>query len=198
MNENVTKSRLFIVTMIIVVGLPFLRAWVLMQNPQWITSQSNYGTLVVPLVTTDRDQFQGADLFSRQNIKELEGHWVLMNLVLDKGCLEVCQKAIHSSKQIRLMMNKDLVRLRRLVVVPDHFDTKKFGDWWQQDDRLLKVLVDEAMKEKLKRIIGANRQEGVLMVMDPLGNIMLFYPFGFDPYGVQKDLKKILRASQIG
>jgi hypothetical protein len=95
-------------------------------------------------------------------------------------------------------MNKDLVRLRRLVVVPDHFDTKKFGDWWQKDDRLLKVLVDEAMKEKLKRIIGANRQEGVLMVMDPLGNIMLFYPFGFDPYGVQKDLKKILRASQIG
>lgn len=198
MNENVTKSRLFIVTMVVVVGLPFLLAWVLMQNPQWITSRSNYGTLVVPLVTTDRDQFQGADLFSRQNIKELEGHWVLMNVVLDTGCLEVCQKAIHSSKQIRLMMNKDLVRLRRLVVVPDHFDTKEFGDWWQKDDRLLKVLVDEAMKEKLKRIIGTNRQEGVLMVMDPLGNIMLFYPSGFDPYGVKKDLKKILRASQIG
>jgi hypothetical protein len=198
MNENVTKSRRFIMIMVMVAGLPFFLAWVLMQNPQWITSRSNYGTLVVPPVTTKREQFQGADLFSKQNIGELKGHWILINLVFDADCSETCQQAIHSSKQIRLMMNKDLVRLRRMVVVTDRYNREKGGDWWQRDNRLLKVIADESITAKLKRIIDSDKQQGQLLVMDPLGNIMLFYNAGFDPYGVKKDLKKLLRASQIG
>ncbi len=96
------------------------------------------------------------------------------------------------------MMNKDLVRLRRMVVVTDRYNREKGGDWWQRDNRLLKVIADEPITTELKRIIESDKQQGQLLVMDPLGNIMLFYNAGFDPYGVKKDLKKLLRASQIG
>jgi hypothetical protein len=34
--------------------------------------------------------------------------------------------------------------------------------------------------------------------MDPLGNLMMQYDPGFDPYDVKKDLKKLLKISQIG
>lgn len=198
MEENVNKNRRFFMIILMISVIPFLLAWVLIQNPQWITSRSNYGTLVVPPVTTEREQFQGADLFSKQNIIELNGHWVLVNLIFDQNCSEICKQAIHSSKQIRLMMNKDLVRLRRMVIVPSHFDQKNSSEWWQKDDRLLKVIADESIIKKLELVIEGFRQEGQLIVMDPVGNILMFYHSDFDPYGVTKDLKKVLRASQIG
>lgn len=35
-------------------------------------------------------------------------------------------------------------------------------------------------------------------LMDPLGNIMMQYESGFDPYKVKSDLHKLLKISQIG
>jgi hypothetical protein len=37
-----------------------------------------------------------------------------------------------------------------------------------------------------------------IYVVDPLGNFMMSYPAGADPRGMNKDLKLLLRASQIG
>jgi hypothetical protein len=38
----------------------------------------------------------------------------------------------------------------------------------------------------------------MVFLIDPLGNLMLWYENGFDPYDLDKDLKHLLRASQIG
>jgi hypothetical protein len=38
----------------------------------------------------------------------------------------------------------------------------------------------------------------MLLLIDPLGNIMMQYEPGFDPYKVKNDLMHLLRASQIG
>ncbi len=40
--------------------------------------------------------------------------------------------------------------------------------------------------------------DGLLLLMDPLGNLMMRYAPGFDPYKVKDDLKKLLAVSQIG
>ena len=40
--------------------------------------------------------------------------------------------------------------------------------------------------------------ESALLLMDPQGNLVLYYPPGFDPYGLVKDLKHLLKVSQIG
>ena len=78
-------------------------------------------------------------------------------------------------------------------------DQRGFGNQQgRMDWTLLKVIADESITTELKLIIESDKQQGQLLVMDPLGNIMLFYNAGFDPYGVKKDLKKLLRASQIG
>jgi len=35
-------------------------------------------------------------------------------------------------------------------------------------------------------------------IIDPLGNLMMYYPPGADPGGMLKDLKKLLKYSKIG
>jgi hypothetical protein len=39
--------------------------------------------------------------------------------------------------------------------------------------------------------------EGSLYLLDPLGNIMLFYAAGFDPNDLKKDLKRLLTWSKL-
>jgi len=40
--------------------------------------------------------------------------------------------------------------------------------------------------------------DGDVLLLDPLGNIMMKYHEDADPYGIQKDLKLLFKASQIG
>ena len=54
------------------------------------------------------------------------------------------------------------------------------------------------MLTALASAIGKTPDEGVVILIDPLGNLVLWYDLGFDPYQMVKDLKHLLKASQIG
>jgi hypothetical protein len=175
-----------------------LLAWVFLQNPGWLNSRSNNGRLIIPVVSTDYQQWIGIDDFSLKHIDELKGHWVLLNLIPGKECAKVCRDALHKTKQIRLMLNKDLTRLRRAAVTLQAVDAQKVKTWWQDDTRLLRISVDAQLLNQINASIDKPLQDGVIIVMDPLGNLMMVYDAGFDPYLIKKDLTKLLRASQIG
>jgi len=128
----------------------------------------------------------------------LDGHWVMLNIIPTKECNKVCADAIHATKQLRLMLNKDLTRVRRAVIVMQGVHEKSFDLWCAKDDRLLKVKASDALKIKLTEQLTETITEGVLILMDQLGNLMMKYSTGFDPYAVKSDLKKLLRISQIG
>ncbi len=198
MNQKPTRSRSLVVLITIISVGPMLLAWVFLQNPGWLNSRSNNGRLIIPVVSTDHQQWIGIDEFSLKHIDELKGHWVLLNLIPGKECAKVCRDALHKTKQIRLMLNKDLTRLRRAAVTLQVVDAQKVKTWWQDDTRLLRISVDAQLLNQINASIDKPIQDGVIIVMDPLGNLMMVYDAGFDPYLIKKDLTKLLRASQIG
>ncbi len=178
--------------------IPFLIAWLFTKNPQWLSGRTNVGELILPPITTERDELIGIDQFTKDNLNELKGHWVMMNLIPGNTCNNACNQTIHKTRQIRLMMDKDLTRIRRVVVVLGELDIKQAGQWWQDDKRLLRVQASPSMHKKLKSIVQGTIDEGQIILMDPFGNLMMLYAPDFDPYDVKKDLKKLLRISQIG
>ena len=131
-------------------------------------------------------------------MKELVGHWVLVNIVPGSECGKVCLEAIYKTKQLRLMMNKDLTRIRRLVMLMQPVDNAVASVRWKDDLRLLRATLTKSLSEKIKQIRQGKIEDGMLLLMDPLGNLMMHYEPGFDPYDVKKDLGKLLRISQIG
>lgn len=178
--------------------IPFGIAWYMSNDTSWMAGGTNNGQLITPPVTTERNEFIGHDKFSTENLKELPGHWVLLNVIANSDCNAVCQQAIHKTKQLRLMMNKDLTRIRRAVLIVPEVNVEVAKQWWKEDARLLKIKPSGSLAAKLKAIRGADVPEGMLFLMDPLGNIMMQYEPKFDPYKVKRDLKKLLRISQIG
>lgn len=199
MSEQQKKNNRTIIIIFAMSIIPFGIAWYLANNTSWMTGGTNNGQLIVPPITTEKNEFVGFDEFSKKNIKELYGHWVLISLVSNKECVELCQQSIFKTKQLRLMMNKDLTRIRRLAVILPGIDVDLAKQqWWKDDTRLLRSKASAVFIAKLKKLKDGNIPDGMLLLMDPLGNVMMQYEPDFDPYKVKKDMGKLLRISQIG
>lgn len=198
MTEQIKKNHRTIIILALMTIIPFSYAWYLTTEPDFRPGATNKGELIIPVITTERVELTGIDQFSINNIDELKGHWLMLNIIPTEQCNKVCADAIHATKQLRLMLNKDLTRTRRAVIIMQGKQESSFQPWWDADDRLIKVKPSVALADKIKKQLGGNIADGVLILMDPLGNLMMQYPSGFDPYAVKSDLKKLLRISQIG
>lgn len=198
MTQQLKKNRLLILIIFGMSIIPFLIAWGLRQNPELLKGRTNRGELITPIVTTERSDFTGFDQFSSDNMAQLSGHWLIINVIPAHECSQLCLEAIHKTKQIQLMLSKELTRTRRVVLVFNNVAPETAAQWWRDDTRLLRVKPSAAVVKKMTEIRQGNVPEGMLFLMDPLGNLMMQYEPGFDPYEVKNDLMHLLRISQIG
>ena len=200
MTPQQRKNRQLIIGIFAMSIIPFSIAWFLAKNPELLTpSATNHGHLITPIITTQRTDFQGFDIFSQENLKELEAHWLIVNVIPKADCDETCLDALYKSRQLRLMLNKELVRTRRAVLVLDSNVSQEIGaNWWKEDGDLLRLKPNAAVIEKLNLLYNGQIPEGVLLLVDPLGNFMMQYAPNFNPYDAKSDLMHLLKISQIG
>ena len=170
------------------------------KNPELLkSSATNHGQLIVPIITTERADFQGFDTFSQDNLKEADAHWLIVNVIPKADCAETCLDALHKSRQLRLMLSKELVRTRRAVLMLDaNVSPETAANWWKEDVDLLRLKPNLAVIEKLNLLYNGQVPEGVLLLVDPLGNFMMRYAPNFNPYDAKNDLMHLLKISQIG
>ena len=245
MNNQQKKNRLLILAIFGMTIIPFLIAWVLKENPGLVKGTTNSGQLISPPITTERSDFTGFDAFSVENLKELAGHWLIVNVIPNTGCNDVCLDALLKTKQLRLMLNKELPRTRRVVIVFKDPSAEAASQWWLKDTLLWRLRRSENQEDKallmsllheenklddvlIEKLIGNDNREfalnselirvkpsaglakkivdirqgrvpdGMLFLIDPLGNLMMQYEPGFNAYKVKDDLMHLLRISQIG
>lgn len=198
MNKQLRRNRILIVGIFAMSIIPVIIAWTIFLHPSWLSDKTNLGKLITPPVPTERNDLLGIDSFSRANMKELPGHWIMINLIPKQECTVNCKEAIYKTKQMRLMLNKGLIRTRRVVILLADFDVEVVKSLWEKDERLLRARPSQHLLNKLLEIRKGAVPDGMLLIMDPLGNLMMQYDPDFDPYDVIKDLKKLFKVSQIG
>lgn len=198
MHNQKNKNHILILVIFGMSVIPFMIAWGLKENPQLLNGQTNKGQLITPPLTTEHGDLSGFDRFSTDNMSELSGHWLLVNIIPNSDCNEACIEAIHKTKQLRLMLNKELTRTRRVALVLKNVAPETADKWWQDDPTLLRIKVSDALIKKMTEIKQGTIPDGMLLLMDPLGNLMMQYEPGFNPYDVKSDLMHLLRISQIG
>lgn len=171
-------------------AVPMLAAWIAYFG--WHPDKhKNYGTLlaVKPLSQADGALLDGTPL----KLETLQGKW-LMVYVGESACDAACAKQLYYIRQSRISLGKDQERVERLWVVTDS---------GTPDPKLLKshagLRVWQATEPAFVRQFpmqhaGAHH----VYLVDPLGNLMLRFPEHPDPKGMIKDMKLLLKASQIG
>lgn len=197
MNQQKKNRRLILIVFTMSL-LPFLAALLFKMKPELLQGQTNYGRLIVPPMTTEAAEMSGFDAFSGENIQELNAHWLIINVLPSPDCNQACLDALHKTKQIQLMLNKDLPRTRRVALLLGNADPQRAQAWWQDQKALLRVKPSPSLLNKLHAIRPDGFADGTLLLMDPLRNLMMQYEPGFDPYKVKSDLMHLLKISQIG
>lgn len=112
------RGRAILLLIALTAVVPFLMAWYYAQHPELIEKTSNYGTLVVPVQTLPQDRLLAQPFSDPQRVEEVKGRWVLLQVTHD-GCGAVCKDALHRTHQGWLMLNKEMLRVRRVLLVKD-------------------------------------------------------------------------------
>lgn len=200
MAERAKRASWWVFWSIVAIGvLPLAAAWYLVDHPGVIGKPGNHGSLIDPPRRLDYDLFQPMTELSSRPLKEIRGRWVIIHF-FPNPCAQACQETFANTYKIHLLLNKDIPRVRRLAICSDAIlpasETLRFLD---KDESLYFAKVSPALLERLVPEIVEHPSPGVRVVlMDPLGNLMMWYDSNFDPYGLYHDLQRLLRASRIG
>ena len=150
--------------------------------------RANHGALLEPIVSL-------ADVSPESPLHaENDGHWLLLYMNVGE-CGDPCQFGLYSMRQMRLMLGREMDRVKRVFLhgdsVPDTVVAadEQAGLITLQDERLL-----QALSEKKPAELAA----GGYYLIDPLGNLVMYFHPELDPGDVVDDIKRLLKLSRIG
>ena len=151
-------------------------------NPNYFSESTvNYGELVRPVIATEEGDIE------IDGSASLQGIWTMV--YVSSRCDDVCEKAVADMKTIRTLMNADMRRIQRMIIIENNSTPTV------NDETLIKArITSEKLTKSLKKYT-----ENAIYLIDPIGNIMLYYePQNIDIRLVIKDLKRLFKYSRIG
>ena len=151
---------------------------------------ANYGELLLPPAQVSPQPFEGGES-GRFRFADLAGKWVL--LVSDSGdCPQACTEKLLTLRQVRLALGRDAGRVARVFVVDDL--RRPAAGALKEFDGTLVAFTPAGMSLPP----GAGNDRAHIYLVDPRGNVMLRWPASGERKRILGDLKRLLKASQIG
>jgi hypothetical protein len=166
----------------------------------------NRGELVQPLVPVSwdgvtgvgaRDQTPGPGVFEPAHV---EDHWTVLH-ALPAHCDSACVAHVTELRQVHRASGRQLGRIR-LVLLQPAADTSMATELRRIYPQF-EIATDtggslEAALERVATEHGTTGgTAGSTYLIDPLGNIMMYYEAGSDPNDLKSDLKRLLTWSKL-
>jgi cytochrome oxidase Cu insertion factor (SCO1/SenC/PrrC family) len=164
-----------------------------------VRSFVNHGEILNPIVNIDTFKLknESGELIDKG---ELTYKWRLISF-LGKDCNQQCEARLHDTHQIHTSLGKNQHRLLRMFIhlqVPGEplikLTEEKHGDVIHVYGE--KKIILEALGKNIKDGVGITSNE--TYIMDPMGNVMMRFTVDQPNKEFLYDLKKLLKASQIG
>lgn len=152
------------------------------------TARKNYGELVRQVEV----KLEGAGLDGApSDVASLSGKWVMV-YVGSGACPKACRDLLYYMRQTRAAQGKEMGRIERLWLLSD--DAVPSAELRQAHAglRYLRPSASPAAQ------FAGSDSGAYLYMVDPLGHVMMRWPQNPDPARMIKDIRQLLKASQIG
>lgn len=154
--------------------------------------RTNAGRLLVPIANVD-DELADTSLAALTGGAS-EGLWVL--LYRNEGaCDEACEDALYRLRQSRLMLGRDMTRLVRVFL---HGESAPDKVLIRTEHDGLVTIKSSGLGGILDRARPADLAPGGLYLIDPLGNLVMYFPGDLSPGAMVEDIEHLLDLSRIG
>lgn len=150
--------------------------------------KTNHGELLEPMINI-------GEILPGSVINEIgDGRWLLI-YSKDGMCDAACENALYTLRQSRLMLGQEMNRLVRVflhgISMPD---TLFIADEHQG----LITLIDGDFGDLLTNKTPAELAAGGYYLVDPLGNLVMYFRPGLEPADMVEDIEHLLKLSRIG
>lgn len=189
-------KRRTLLIMVSVFALPYALAWLLYLKPEILDlGTRNNGTLILPAIGADAYQLIDADGAVYQSGEDND-KWMLMTFG-SADCEDICQKNLFTLQQLRRMLGVDRKRLSRAYVLleataDDTGETTASVN--EQLSRfegttLFSLQSDSVQSLEQSLELDAGTLVEQLLLADPEGNLVLYFPREMDPREIIEDIQ---------
>ncbi len=198
-NKNTARLKLILILSLFI-G-PLIGAYIWYQNLDegyQPSATSNHGKLLLPV--TPLNDFSGVTLDGKPvTLKTIKGHWTLL-YPLREPCGETCKKVLYNMHQVRLALGRDMGRMQRMLMLnPSDLSDQQKKEIMQDKGLITLLYKPEGLFQQLAPKFSKHQIEAdSILLTDPNGNLVMSFPPDLDPRLVLKDLKKLLKLSNIG
>lgn len=152
------------------------------------SGRTNHGVLLEPIVNIG-DQLPDAEILAIG-----DGHWVLL-YENSAECGPDCLDALYTIRQSRRMLGREMERVVRVFL---HGQSQPDTVFLAQEHAGLVSLRDAGLKSLLSEKLPAAAQRGGYFLLDPLGNLVMYFEPDINPSDMVEDVKRLLKLSRIG
>jgi hypothetical protein len=186
------KKKLAILAIFLGIFLvPMLAAHFIYHHPHLFHfKKTNYGELITPSKPIENLNFLNNDNHFK-TFKTLQPLWLLIYTPKNCGKDLLNQTRPHELKQLQIAMGKDGARLLNLALLPEICKN-------QRPVFTNEIQVIFITPSVLKIFTGSAKQGQNLFIVDPFSELILMYKENNTPTELYKDLKQLLKVSQIG
>ncbi len=150
--------------------------------------RTNHGALLEPIVSV-------AELLPDSALNaENDGYWLLV-YENSGACDEACEFALYTLRQSRLMLGRDMERLRRVFL---HGESAPDKVLIAEQHAGLITLEDSSLSALLQNKKPGELAAGGYFLIDPLGNLVMYFQPDIDPSDMVEDIERLLEHSRIG
>lgn len=147
----------------------------------------NHGALLEPIVNVP-EQLPESDVVGAG------GSWLL--IYQDLGpCADDCRNGLYTIRQSRLMLGREMDRVERIFLHGDEAPDTLFID---EEHQGLVALKDGGLSALLSNKKPAGLADGGYYLVDPHGNLVMYFPPDIVPGDMVDDIKRLLKLSRIG
>lgn len=178
---------------LLLIALAFLgpllvAAWLYYGGDLAPQGRTNHGALLEPIINI------GEELPGSAVVPLYDNAWLLV--YADAGpCEDSCREMLYTQRQSRLMLGKEMDRLTRVFL---HGDTPPDTVFLAAEHAGLIAIQDAGVHELLGSRKPPALEAGGYYLIDPLGNLVMYFEPGIDPYDMVDDIKRLLKLSRIG
>ncbi len=189
--ERVTSDnkigRTKLVILIAIAFVPIFVAYTVFFNfPDLLPDMTtNNGTLIQPPI-----QLEELGL-------EAEHKWVLL-IPVGRTCDLTCEETLHMTRQIHIGLGKYTPRVQRVILTQGKMDTAFEALLASEHPGVSLVSIDGTRSLSELSRLAKGQLEQMVFVMDPNGNIMMYFTPEQVGKPMLKDLKHLLKVSNIG
>ena len=150
--------------------------------------RTNHGALLEPIVSV------AEQLPNSEAVRQGDGYWSL--IYSGRGeCDNACKNSLITIRQSQKMLGKEMDRLKRVFL---HGESSPDRVFLADEHAGLIALREDALTALLNNKKPAELSAGGFFLIDPLGNLVMYFEPDINPSDMVEDIKRLLKLSRIG